>query len=59
MVTTVEPGLYIRPAPGVDERFHHIGIRIEDDVAVTPSGCEVLSGDAPKDPEAIEAVMRG
>jgi Xaa-Pro aminopeptidase len=59
MVTTVEPGLYIRPAPGVDDRFHDIGVRIEDDVAVTATGCEVLSGDAPKDPEAIEAVMRG
>ena len=59
MVTTVEPGLYIRPAPNVDERFHHIGIRIEDDVAVTATGCEVLSGDAPKHPQEIEAVMRG
>jgi Xaa-Pro aminopeptidase len=59
MVTTVEPGLYIRPAPDVDERFHHIGIRIEDDVAVTATGCEVLSGDAPKHPQEIEAVMRG
>jgi Xaa-Pro aminopeptidase len=59
MVTTVEPGLYIRPAPNVEERFHHIGIRIEDDVAVTATGCEVLSADAPKHPEDIEAVMRG
>ena len=58
MVTTVEPGLYIRPAPNVDERFHHIGIRIEDDVAVTASGCEVLSIDAPKASGEIEALMR-
>lgn len=57
MVTTVEPGLYIRPAPNVDERFHHIGIRIEDDVVVTPEGCEVLSIDAPKSVADIEAVM--
>jgi Xaa-Pro aminopeptidase len=57
MVTTVEPGLYIRPAPNVDERFHHIGIRIEDDVVVTPQGCEVLSIDAPKSVADIEAVM--
>jgi Xaa-Pro aminopeptidase len=57
MVTTVEPGLYIRPAPGVDARFHHIGVRIEDDVAVTESGCEVLSADAPKSPADIEALM--
>jgi Xaa-Pro aminopeptidase len=57
MVTTVEPGLYIRPAPNVDERFHHIGIRIEDDVAVTADGCEVLSADAPKSVADIEALM--
>jgi Xaa-Pro aminopeptidase len=57
MVTTVEPGLYIRPAPNVDERFHHIGVRIEDDVVVTADGCEVLSIDAPKSPADIESVM--
>jgi Xaa-Pro aminopeptidase len=57
MVTTVEPGLYIRPAPNVDARFHHIGIRIEDDVVVTADGCEVLSVDAPKSAADIEAVM--
>jgi Xaa-Pro aminopeptidase len=57
MVTTVEPGLYIRPAPNVDERFHHIGIRIEDDVVVTAKGREVLSADAPKSVAEIEAVM--
>ena len=57
MVTTVEPGLYIRPAPNVDERFHRIGIRIEDDVVVTADGCEVLSVDAPKSAADIEAVM--
>lgn len=58
MVTTVEPGLYIRPAPNVNERFHHIGIRIEDDVAVTEDGAEVLSADAPKAPDDIEGLMR-
>jgi Xaa-Pro aminopeptidase len=57
MVTTVEPGLYLRPAPNVDERFHHIGVRIEDDVAVTADGCDVLTVDAPKTPADIEAVM--
>ena len=58
MVTTVEPGLYIRPAPNVDERFHHIGIRIEDDVVITADGCDVLSADAPKSPDDIEALMK-
>lgn len=57
MVTTVEPGLYIRPAANVPERFAGIGIRIEDDVLVTDTGPEVLSADAPKHPDAIEALM--
>ena len=41
MVLTVEPGIYL---PGI------AGVRIEDDVLVTDSGCEVLSN-LPKDLE--------
>ncbi len=33
-------------------------MRIEDDVLVTKDGCEVLSRDAPKDPDEIEELMR-
>ncbi|RPI44149.1 MAG: M24 family metallopeptidase, partial [Betaproteobacteria bacterium] len=58
MVTTVEPGLYVRPADDVPERFWNIGIRIEDDVLVTPDGNEVLTAAAPKAIEDIEALMR-
>jgi Xaa-Pro aminopeptidase len=57
MVTTVEPGIYVRPAPGVPEQYWHIGIRIEDDVLVTEGGSEVLSH-APKTIAEIEAVMK-
>ncbi len=56
MTLTVEPGLYVRPAPGVPEQFWHIGIRIEDDVAITDSGIDILST-APKTIAEIEAVM--
>jgi Xaa-Pro aminopeptidase len=58
MVLTVEPGLYI-PADRkeVPKRYRNIGIRIEDDVAVTNEGNEILSADAPKTVEAIEAWM--
>lgn len=58
MVLTIEPGLYVRPAPGVPEAFHHIGIRIEDDAIVTAQGCELISRDVPVDADAIEALMK-
>jgi Xaa-Pro aminopeptidase len=57
MVLTVEPGCYIRPGTGVPERLAGIGIRIEDDVAVTDGGVEVLTNDAPKQIADIEAWM--
>ena len=58
MVLTIEPGIYVRPAPGVPEQFHHIGIRIEDDAIVTDTGCELISRGVPVEPEAIEELMR-
>ena len=58
MVLTVEPGLYIpRGSEGIDEQWQGIGIRIEDDVVVGTDTPEVLSQDAPKTVEAIEAMM--
>ncbi|HMA11748.1 MAG TPA: aminopeptidase P N-terminal domain-containing protein [Steroidobacteraceae bacterium] len=58
MVMTVEPGIYIPAGTrGVPKRFWNLGIRIEDDVLVTPQGCEVLTGGVPSDPDAIEAAM--
>jgi Xaa-Pro aminopeptidase len=59
MVVTLEPGLYVRPAPGVPERFWDIGIRIEDDAVVTDSGCELISRGVPVAAGEIEALMRG
>lgn len=58
MVLTVEPGIYVRPAPGVPEQYWHIGIRIEDDAIVTPEGCEIITRDVPVAPDEIELVMR-
>lgn len=59
MVMTVEPGLYIAPhLTGVAPQYLGIGIRIEDDVLVTPEGHEVLSAAVPKQPGEIEALRR-
>jgi Xaa-Pro aminopeptidase len=58
MTLTVEPGLYIRAAADVPERLRNIGVRIEDDVAVSAGGCEVLTAETPKRIEDIEALMR-
>jgi Xaa-Pro aminopeptidase len=42
----------------VPSRFAGIGVRIEDDVLVTPSGYEILTRDAPKTVADIESWMR-
>jgi Xaa-Pro aminopeptidase len=58
MVVTIEPGLYVRPADDVPERYWNIGIRIEDDAVVTEQGCELISRGAPVAAAEIEALMR-
>ena len=57
MVLTVEPGLYMPATDAVPAPFRSIGVRIEDDIVITEDGSEVLSATAPKDPDAIEALM--
>ena len=59
MALTIEPGIYVRPAEGVPEHFHNIGIRIEDDAIVTDTGCTLLTRDVPVGVAEIEALMRG
>jgi Xaa-Pro aminopeptidase len=58
MALTVEPGLYIRAADDVPAALHDIGVRIEDDVLVTQAGCEVITAEAPKTIDDVEALMR-
>jgi Xaa-Pro aminopeptidase len=58
MVLTVEPGIYVAPDDmTVPEAWRGIGIRIEDDVAVTRDGHEVLTSNVPKEPDALEALL--
>ena len=60
MVVTVEPGIYVPPdLRGVAERWRGIGIRIEDDVAVTADGNTVLTAGVPKEPQELERVLGG
>lgn len=59
MVLTVEPGLYISAESiGVDSCWWDIGVRIEDDIAVTATGYEVLSAGLAVTVDEIEALMR-
>jgi len=58
MCMTVEPGIYIAADnQNVERRWRGIGVRIEDDVVVIKTGCQVLTGGVPKRVEEIEALM--
>jgi Xaa-Pro aminopeptidase len=50
-VFTIEPGVYLQA--------ENLGVRIEDDVLVTPQGAEWLSAGAPRTTADIERVMKG
>jgi len=41
----------------VAKKWRGIGVRIEDDVLVTKSGCEIITGGVPKTVAEIEALM--
>jgi Xaa-Pro aminopeptidase len=58
MVLTIEPGLYFRKDDQrIPSQYQGIGVRIEDVVAITATGNEVLTTAAPKDPDQIEALL--
>jgi Xaa-Pro aminopeptidase len=60
MVVTVEPGIYFKSTDLlVPPELRGIGIRIEDDIAITADGCEILSNQLPRDPDAVEAWIDG
>lgn len=59
MVMTIEPGIYIRADDvTVEEKYRGIGIRIEDDILITQTGCENLSSVIVKSVEEIEAMCK-
>jgi Xaa-Pro aminopeptidase len=56
MVLTVEPGLYVAvDDAAAPEALRGVGIRIEDDLLVTPGGHANLTEAVPKAPDEVEA----
>lgn len=59
MVLTIEPGLYFpKDDNNIPEKFRGFGIRIEDTILITETGCEVLTKNAPKEIDEIEKLMK-
>jgi Xaa-Pro aminopeptidase len=58
MVLTIEPGIYIQPGEaGVRECWRGVGIRIEDNIAVTQSDPRILTEGLARTVDEIEAQM--
>jgi Xaa-Pro aminopeptidase len=58
MRLTVEPGFYIQSDDTLfPEEYRGIGVRIEDDILVTESGCKILSNTLPRHPDEVEIYM--
>ena len=59
MVMTIEPGLYVADdTENVPPAYLGIGVRIEDDILVTETGCEVLTDAVPKEIDEVEELVR-
>ena len=60
MVMTIEPGLYVADGTkNVPREYLGIGVRIEDDILITETGCEVLTDGVPKEIDEVEVLVRG
>ena len=60
MVMTIEPGIYIGPdEESVDDCWRGIGIRIEDNIAITPDEPRILTDGLARSAEEVEALMAG
>ena len=56
MVVTIEPGLYIPDDPVFGD-YAGVGIRLEDDIAITAGEAEVMSAGVPLQPEDVEHLV--
>ena len=60
MVMTIEPGIYINPQENsVRECWRGVGIRVEDNVAITKDEPRILTDDLVRATDDIEALMAG
>jgi len=58
MVMTIEPGIYIGPEEdSVEQRWRGIGIRIEDNIAITADEPRILTDGLARSAEEVEALM--
>ncbi|MCL1841004.1 MAG: aminopeptidase P family protein [Propionibacteriaceae bacterium] len=58
MVLTVEPGIYFKSTDlHVPPELRGIGVRIEDDIVITATGCDILSSALPRESADVEAWM--
>ncbi|CAM8891839.1 unnamed protein product [Rhodiola kirilowii] len=57
VVITIEPGVYIPSFFDCPEGYRGIGIRVEDEVLITETGYEVLTGSMPKEVKHIESLL--
>ncbi|MBA2564671.1 MAG: aminopeptidase P N-terminal domain-containing protein [Gemmatimonadetes bacterium] len=59
MVLSNEPGIYIRSdIPGVDSKWHNIGVRLENDVLITRGDAVDMTARIPRSIADVEAEMR-
>lgn len=57
MVFTIEPGFYVQPTDmDAPAEYRNIGVRIEDDILITSTGCEIFTSGVPKAREEVEAL---
>ena len=60
MVMTIEPGIYIGPEEeSVKPCWRGVGIRIEDNIAITQDKPRILTDGLARTPDEVEALMAG